>query len=838
MLPDVFIQTLEANRIRLRKAAARALVEQFQAPNGAVSITKFLGWIALSAPADHANPELRFVRLPQPYRRIVKVLESDILDAAWELITTQSLQYRLEMAAAANAGGLTARSSCTNVGDTSAAADSARHMFGHDYDAARKRCCKPTRQLDLASATQHIDAIVSHFVAPFVAVVVGDEVPRDDAESSSSVQLKFVSTPPLAPTQDDIDPFDTLEPCYVTWWTPDTNDQSAGAVATPTATVRTTIRVAAVSSLQPLFGSSTSFESTSHFCLAVRLVNTSTTTEPPAVGDTTSETKTTTVEQAQVSVFVINSNHAKALESPGLPWCRRIAVLNDDADASATIELSQDVRFLALNSISGGTVLYRLPAADQVSTDDNEVEPPPLVDLSISTVPMTLSGTTMAKVALPPQIHFLVAPATDFDAKTRQCVAPITTYAIVVCVGKRVLKFVLPTTDSATPGQTSATAGGAASSTVAAPVAATSLAPIVDWRHLSCVTASCTDSTTEFLTVACEDGAIVVWNVLRDRDHAFMSTASAARSTAPTLAGGQSAVISSLLYLGGYIVALSILQQRAWFFDVRRRSSPMLLRVVTPPVSKGRGGRLGMSSTSLSSDVRLVSLMNTMRLSDLPLVALQYSNGSVILHDLRSARAIGSFRSGGSVTTAPASLQPLSTMNAAANAGLTVVATNKTALIAAGGTSEQSQQATIDVYTWEHLLLTSLPSLGEDLQQTTTDSISIKGLFIAMETNNSDKSGHDATHDAEDFLESLVYRLAGQTPPRSEGISSIAMPSAAKSPGIAPENPRLQPCLPTSAAQFRQYCDIHTDPQTMAAKEAKVLRRRREILKAMSATAG
>ena len=43
--------------------------------------------LGVNPPGDYTDPELLFDQLPQPYRTITKVLEQDILDASWDILT-------------------------------------------------------------------------------------------------------------------------------------------------------------------------------------------------------------------------------------------------------------------------------------------------------------------------------------------------------------------------------------------------------------------------------------------------------------------------------------------------------------------------------------------------------------------------------------------------------------------------------------------------------------------------------------------------------------------------------------------------------------------------------
>ena len=62
------------------------LLRKFCDYKGDVRIAHFLRALNIGPPTDHADPELMFDELPQPYKLIVEVLEEDILDAAWDII--------------------------------------------------------------------------------------------------------------------------------------------------------------------------------------------------------------------------------------------------------------------------------------------------------------------------------------------------------------------------------------------------------------------------------------------------------------------------------------------------------------------------------------------------------------------------------------------------------------------------------------------------------------------------------------------------------------------------------------------------------------------------------
>ena len=86
-------QFVEALHIVNDKTADKVTVGEFEILlrnfcdyKGDVRISHFLRALNIGPPTDHADPELMFDELPQPYKLIVEVLEEDILDASWEII--------------------------------------------------------------------------------------------------------------------------------------------------------------------------------------------------------------------------------------------------------------------------------------------------------------------------------------------------------------------------------------------------------------------------------------------------------------------------------------------------------------------------------------------------------------------------------------------------------------------------------------------------------------------------------------------------------------------------------------------------------------------------------
>jgi len=87
---EQFVEALHAvnekTADKLTPGEFETLLRKFCDYKGDVRITHFMNAMNLGAPKDHADPELFFDELPQPYRNIVDVMEEFILDAAWDII--------------------------------------------------------------------------------------------------------------------------------------------------------------------------------------------------------------------------------------------------------------------------------------------------------------------------------------------------------------------------------------------------------------------------------------------------------------------------------------------------------------------------------------------------------------------------------------------------------------------------------------------------------------------------------------------------------------------------------------------------------------------------------
>ncbi|KAG4226548.1 hypothetical protein PC116_g25044, partial [Phytophthora cactorum] len=252
--------------------------------------------------------------------------------------------------------------------------------------------------------------------------------------------------------------------------------------------------------------------------------------------------------------------------------CQLFAVITSPQSPEPSISsivLSPDSKVLAVTSVSSAIVdLYFI-------NPDVEAEHQPITLISpVFQVDLESTRSPFTEDECEPTVHFLVAPCTS-RPQTR--VVP-ETYAFAVCYELKLMKFVLPSTDHTSTSSSSPEL----------------LAPVKAWEHLAKITASAHDLTTQYVAVGCQDGSIVVWDVLRDVDYAFLSS--------QDNASGE--ISSVILYQAEHVVALSKAQQRLYFFDVREHAA------------------------------------------DVPLALVQYSSGISLFYDVRTAEAIGSFRHG------------------------------------------------------------------------------------------------------------------------------------------------------------------------------------------------
>ena len=103
---EQFVEALHAanekTSNKLTPGEFETLLRKFCDYKGDVRIAHFIRALNLGAPADHADPDLFFDQLPQPYRSIVEVMEEFILDAAWDFIDKK---YKLSAQSSAQVVG-------------------------------------------------------------------------------------------------------------------------------------------------------------------------------------------------------------------------------------------------------------------------------------------------------------------------------------------------------------------------------------------------------------------------------------------------------------------------------------------------------------------------------------------------------------------------------------------------------------------------------------------------------------------------------------------------------------------------------------------------------------
>lgn len=623
VLPDRFIKTLEENSVFFPRKTARALVAQFQAPSGAVQVAKFLKWIELSRPADYVDPELVFARLPQPYRRIVKVLERDILDAAWELIKEQSTRFKAETAAALAA---TARSN-------HALGIAASELIDDGYDSAKKRCCK-TFAAQNYDETQRIAAIAQHETLPVVLVALEDHSRSSSDDSGNTTSQSNAAVLQLLHT--------LTHDVVAEYALPVPQSPDAPASSEPATNTRAVYEVASVT---PIRVRPATLE-TAAPALVVAVQLTLSTTTTVSIDDELSET---TTQATCIYVFEITGvdallgvNDVGAVVLSTEPQMSFELIATGTFDyVVAWLELSPDARFLALPTALGAVSVLSL---SHESATEQDAPPPPLDCSAASTVFLTieLDANTTRHEAPPPRAHFLAQPSSVPDTTPPATLEPREAYALIVCSDTHVRKHTLPRARSS----------------------AATAALTITWRHVAPITSSALDATTQYLVVGLANGAVVVWDTLQELDYAYLSPAPAAAVTTP-----RDTVDSVVMYRTEYVVAFSAATQRVRFFDIRKRIEPVLVRTVTAPAPSGGG------KSDSNSAVQIVSVAATTNSLDVPLAMLTYSNGTHILYDLRTGEAVGSLRTrilSSPLVASPVLLSPCGVVAIAQTAALAI----------------------------------------------------------------------------------------------------------------------------------------------------------------------
>ncbi|KAG6612425.1 DNA polymerase theta-like [Phytophthora cinnamomi] len=124
--------------------------------------------------------------------------------------------------------------------------------------------------------------------------------------------------------------------------------------------------------------------------------------------------------------------------------------------------------------------------------------------------------------------------------------------------------------------------------------------------------------------------------------------------------------------------------------------------------------------------------------------------------------------------------------------------------------NEEETEMRIKVYSWRDILLVSFPSVATLLEQRQEEPTisNIKQLLL--------------TSDVDEF--------STPAPP-----PTITVPSTSADSIEVVLLKMAEPLVPDDMAFFEQYCQEHLDPLVIADKEAKLHRKRRELLKTMSA---
>ncbi|KAL4171808.1 hypothetical protein KRP22_006986 [Phytophthora ramorum] len=817
--PGVFFEVLDANSVHLGRADTRLLLRRFQEQNGAVAATRFLRWVALNAPADHTNPDLLVPQLPQPYRRIKKVFDRHIFDAAWEIITAESARFKAEGSALAGSSGA---NHGADRGQTQL------HQQKNDYDAAQRRCCEPTWHIPLDSSAQQIGGLASHCLMPLVLAGINNA-----ATGSSAINgplLRAVST-----ANGDVRvlgdfaielPADTQSP-----------ERRPGMSTTVHLVIK---KLSALQLLNDRQGGVCC-------CLAVHLIETTTfeLVDPEANPD--AQPPAPTMREC-VNVYAVRPESMQPpsnteISTRELPWELLTVVRPTRVSLEPSIDsivLSPDSMYLAVTSFSSAIVaLYCLQQDESIQGTEAERQPRLLsapafqADLTASRSPFTDDEGDLV-------VHFLVRPVTLRPQRGAQPPAPPSTYAVAVSYGPKVLKFLLPSNE------TSNTPLG--------------LTPAKSWEHLTKISASAQDITTQYLAVGCEDGTLVVWDVLQDTDYAFLSPFDDAGPPAEPTQSKPSKISSVVFSPAGYIAALSKSQQRLYFFDVRERGKSTLMRVVSPP----------SSTNTRQPPSHSTVIMTSLGVSaDIPVVLVEFSSGMVMLYDVRSAEAIGSVWSAAPAASPPVTQHPISSTED--SAAMSIVGNQEVLGVATSSTpSMEAAEAGIDLYRWRDLLLAYFPFFENELQQRQEEmtTSNIKQLFLSSDIDSAfaatPPSIVTASGGSSDLLESMFLRMAGELPlsaqqaPRARnsnadalspqsslGQSSISNTLGTSAPtsqidkeGLdqgADSSVMLEPIVPDGTAYFEEYCRQYLDPVVVADKEAKLHRKRRELLKTMSA---
>lgn len=793
MIPESFVGTLEKNRVRLRLVDTRALASHFSARDGRVSVPKFLQWVQIDPPEDHVDPELVFAQLPQPFRRIAKVLEQDILDASWEIIKTSSTRYKAELSAAAALSVRSARSIALHVGNEALEAD--------DYEDARKRCCKSFGWIQLKSSSQQESPSLAEVVGMTTHASLPLLLAGLESLSGGSVSFQLINTA-LKRTMDQV--FIGQAP------------GSLGSTSEP-ATTTTVYRITSMTPIQTRSNCAGPVSVVS-LVFAAHVVEDTCSYEDTDSGPQAVSTLTSHVHVYEIRdiLLPLEETHEE---------CPRISLVAKASfvESVASISLSQDGKLLALATKSSEVSVYILPPEDPRVTLETETV---VADLCSAAVPQMKLASIPESKQYPIQMHFLVA------AETQSTVLPevvnhvhqLKTYAIAICSHTKLLKYTLPASTVATP-----------------------LAPYKIWTHLTAIATSVLDTTTQYLAVGLSDGSGGVWNVLDDIDHAYLPAVEASVAGYDTI----------VLHRHQFIAALSTTSQQCVFFDLTDRSNPKLLRTVTPSTSGSGSSQqradvclttLVRSTTALDIPVALLGYSNGLLLAyDMrnaeaiggiryPIEKFIPANvvvGEGYVLATQDCIAIANAKSTGSE-----SLSALQVFDWAA-----------LLLTCFPAFDRMLKQRNLDLVGRVQSNRIGLSS--NDLTNVPQCAENAKRLFLgSLETETT--SGQESTGDA---IESLLRKMAGLKPvvakiaagqgrsanqePKSVTVPPLLLFENADSSHELPQlvAPPQQPLRPDMAALFDQYRREHLGVFNWPPdRDAKLHRRRKEMLKAFAAS--
>ncbi|GMF25218.1 unnamed protein product [Phytophthora fragariaefolia] len=814
--------------IPLGRAEARVLLRQFQEANGVVSATKFLRWIALNPPADHVNPDLLFPQLPQPYRLIKKVLDLDIFDAAWLLITTESIRFKAE--AAATDASMNSSRSATGTGTL--------QQQRNDYDVAKRRTCDPSSQISLDSSAQRVAGLVSHYQLPILIIGVNCESSEDEAHASFAPFLRVLSTAGeeviiLGDISVQLPPVE-----------PHTSAENG--------VTKVQVSIKALSSLE-LVGDTSGPKSCRIAVHLSEITYVDPVQQEKLIDDFTPPTPTV---RECVNIYTIKtanllppSDNGSILEAFSYELVAILTPTQNSVESSiASITLSPGSSLLSVMLV-GSKMVFLYSLHEENNQEAEAVVQPLVIKSPTYQVDLEPTRSPFTEEVSVSELHFLVSPVT-----TRAQIPQVPkTYAFAVCYGVKVLKYLLPR----------------GSKNKSGPSSPLTLTPANSWEHLTQITATSLDMTTQYLVVGCQDGTIVVWDMLQDVDFAFLAPSQedlplhnlTPRQKQHT--GTVSTEVSSVVFCNaGYIVALSKSQQRLYVFDVRERGKPSLKRVITLPSKKS-----STKAHATQPEVFMVSLAVTTVAADIPVALVEFSHGMVMVYDVRTAEAIGSFWMTSTATTSPTAQLASSETNGSL-AGVTTIAGNEE-VFGVATLLEPSADATKMPINGESKLWFILVASRSPLI-----SIFLVFLFFTLQTILNTKQlvlandGEDVstvappsvvtlTDTTVDQLEAMLWRMAGENPPSSirtrqsnaGSLSPLQSPLARSSESIAQLSqnapsfsfditiPRvmLEPVVLDDKAFFEEYCRENLDPLLIADKEARLHRKRRELLKTLSA---